>query len=368
MYRADRYLSLEPEGTDAMKHSVYAWLDERLHLHKIKKVVDAKTVPIHRHTVWYYMGGMTLFLFAVQFVTGILLLFYYRPSAEEAFESVQFIMNEVKFGWLIRSIHSWAANIVIAVIAIHLISVFFLQAYRRPREFTWISGCILLFIALGFGFTGYLLPWNKLAFFATAVGTEMAGSFPIIGQWLLEFLRGGPDISGATLNRFFAIHVWILPAGLVLFAVVHLYLVQAHGMSVPPRVRTERHIKFYPDFLLRDMVGWLVAIGILAALAALFPWELGEKANPFAPAPEGIKPEWYFLFMFQALKVLPASIGPFDGDMIGVLVITVGTILLVFIPFIDRRSRDDGKNVPLMWAGVIVLAFVAAMTLWGVFD
>lgn len=351
-----------------MKQTMYDWLDERLHLSSMKEVIDKKRVPVHKHTIWYYMGGMALFLFVVQFVTGILLLFYYRPSAEEAFESVQYIMNEVHFGWLIRSIHSWAANVLVAVVVLHLVSVFFLRAYRRPREVTWISGVILLFFALGFGFTGYLLPWNQLAFFATAVGTEMAGSFPIIGQWLLEFLRGGPDITGATLNRFFAIHVWVLPAGFLIFVTLHLYLVQTHGMSVPPGEKPKRELKFYPDFLMRDIVGWLVALGSLAALAALFPWELGEKADPFAPAPPGIKPEWYFLFMFQALKVLPASIGPFGGDTIGVLVFSLGALLLIFVPFFDRGADRGEPNTILRWIGVIVLAFIIVMTIWGVLD
>ncbi len=348
-----------------MKNTIYAWLDERLHFHKIKSVIDKKEVPIHKHTIWYYLGGMTLFLFIVQFVTGMLLLFYYRASAEEAFESVQYIMNEVYFGWLIHNVHSWTSNLLIAVVVLHMVSVFFMRAYRKPREVTWISGVILLFIALGFGFTGYLLPWNELAYFATAVGTEMAGSVPVIGQWLLEFLRGGPDITGATLNRFFAIHVWVLPAGFLLFVVLHLYQVQAHGMSVPLSVESKGSMKFYPDFLLRDAVGWLIAIGVLAALAALFPWELGEKADPFAPAPPGIKPEWYFMFMFQALKVLPATIGPIAGDVLGVVVFGIGALLLVLIPFLDKRAEHGAPNPTLKWIGIIVIIFIIAMTIWG---
>jgi cytochrome b6 len=351
-----------------MKSTFLTWLDERLHLENIRAVIEKKKIPVHKHTIWYYMGGMTLFLFAIQFVTGILLLFYYRPSSEEAFESVQYILNEVSFGWLIRSIHSWAANVLVAVVVIHLISVFFMRAYRRPREMTWISGCILLFITLGFGFTGYLLPWNKLAFFATAVGTEMAGSVPLIGQWLLEFLRGGPDITGATLNRFFAIHVWILPASFLLFIGVHVFLVQAHGMSVPPKLESKQSLPFYPEFLMRDIVGWLVALGILAALAALFPWELGEKADPFAPAPPGIKPEWYFLFMFQALKVIPGQIGPFAGDMVGVVVFSIAALILIAIPFLDRRDEHADLPPILKWSAIIALAFVLAMTFWGIID
>src|SRR5581483_7945218 len=142
---------------------LWTWLDERVGLGDLEYLARKKTVPIHRHTVWYYFGGMTLFLFLVQVTTGILLLLYYRPSAEEAYESVQFLMTEVQFGWLIRSIHAWAANLMIFALFVHLFSVLLLAAYRPPRELTWVSGVALMALALGFGFTGYLLPWNELA-------------------------------------------------------------------------------------------------------------------------------------------------------------------------------------------------------------
>ena len=291
------------------------WLEERLGWKFVADVVRHKEVPQHRHSFWYYFGGMTLFLFLVQVSTGILLLLYYRPSAEGAFESVQFIMTEVQFGWLIRSVHSWSANLMVAAAFIHLFSTLFLRAFRRPRELTWVSGVLLLFLSLTFGFSGYLLPWNKLAFFATKVGTDIAGAVPLIGPFLLRFLRGGDDVTGATLTRFFAFHVAILPAAATLLLGTHLYLVQKHGMSVPPAVDAERvpRMKFVPNFLLRDLVGWLAAVAVLATLAALFPWELGEKADPFAPAPAGIRPEWYFIFMFQTLKYIPSKVLFMEG-------------------------------------------------------
>src|SRR6266545_7991979 len=301
------------------------WLEERLGWRAVQRQIDHKEVPQHRHSIWYYFGGMTLFLFSVQVATGILLLLYYRPSAEAAFESVQFIITEVKFGWLIRSVHSWSANLMIATAFIHMFSVFFLRAYYKPREMTWLSGAFLLFIAICFGFSGYLLPWNKLAFFATKVGTEIAGVVPIVGRPMLRFLRGGDDVTGATLTRFFGFHVAVLPATATVLIAIHVLLVQMHGMSVPPSLagKPVKKMKFVPNFLLRDLIGWILAIGVLAALAALFPWELGEKADAFAPAPAGIKPEWYFLFMFQTLKLLPAKIWRFDGEVIGIMAFNV---------------------------------------------
>jgi len=347
--------------------AVTSWLDERLSISALAKLVSKKEVPLHRHSIWYYFGGMTLFLFTVQVVTGILLLLYYRPSSEGAFESVQFIMTDVKFGWLIRSIHSWSANLMIATLFIHMFSVFFLRAYYPPREITWISGVVLLFIVICFGFSGYLLPWNKLAFFATKVGTEIAGVVPIVGRPILRFLRGGDDVTGATLTRFFGFHVAVLPATATVFIAIHVLLVQMHGMSVPPGVKSEtvKKMKFVPNFLLRDLIGWILAIGVLAALAALFPWELGEKADPFAPAPAGIKPEWYFLFMFQTLKYLPAKIWKFDGEVIGIMAFNLVAMLLFIVPFVDRSPENKQRKLVFNLIGMGALLFIVVMTIVG---
>src|SRR3990167_3862366 len=237
---------------------LWTWLDERIGLADFEKLARKKQVPIHRHGLWYYFGGMTLFLFAIQVATGILLLFYYRPSAEEAYESVQFLMAEVEFGWLIRSIHSWASNLMIFTLFIHLFSVLLLKAYRPPREVTWLSGIGLLGVAMGFGFTGYLLPWNELSYFATKVGTEITGVLPLVGPFLGRLLRGGDDVTGATLTRFYGIHVAVLPALTTLLLGLHLFLVQRHGMSVPPDVAgrggSRRSMPFLPNFPLRDLL------------------------------------------------------------------------------------------------------------------
>ena len=143
-------------------------------------------------------------------------------------------MGSVPFGWLIRSPHSWSANLMVFFAVVHLVTVFFAKAYRPPRELTWMSGVVALLLVLGFGFSGYLLPWNELAFFATKVGTQIAGTVPVVGEWMLRFLRGGDRVTGATLTRFYAVHVAILPALTGLVVGLHLLLVQIHGMSVPP--------------------------------------------------------------------------------------------------------------------------------------
>jgi cytochrome b6 len=346
---------------------VLDWIEERTGWSFLVDMGKHKQVPLHRHTIWYYLGGMTLFLFTLQVATGILLLLYYRASAEEAFESVQFIVAKVPFGWLIRSIHSWSANLLIFVLFVHMFSVFFMKAYRKPRELTWIGGTLLLFLMLGFGFSGYLLPWNKLAFFATQVGTDIAGALPYVGHFALRFLRGGEHVTGGTLTRFYGIHVAVLPALTTALLGLHLLLVQKHGMSEPPSVVRERErtkgekksMAFWPHFLLRDAVGWCAALGILAALAALFPWELGEKADPFASAPAGIRPEWYFGWMFQTLKYLPGHILGIEGELVGILGFTLAAIVWLLVPFLDRSARVSRF---FTIAGWVALAYMAVMT------
>jgi quinol-cytochrome oxidoreductase complex cytochrome b subunit len=347
--------------------AMFAWLDERLGLSSLIAVAQKKEVPMHRHSVWYYFGGMTLFLFTVQVVTGILLLLYYRPSAENAFESVQFIITEVQFGWLIRSVHSWSANLLILALFIHMFSVYFMSAYRSPREITWVTGVLLLFVSIGFGFSGYLLPWNQLAFFATKVGTDIAGVVPVVGHGIMRFLRGGDDVTGATLTRFFGFHVAVLPAIATVLIGLHVLLVQMHGMSVPPGVEggEKKKMKFVPNFLLRDLIGWILAVGVLAALAAIFPWELGEKADAFAPAPEGIKPEWYFLFMFQTLKYLPAKVLFIDGELLGILGFAAGGLFWFLVPFLNRRPGHGTRKLVFNIIGIVIVAFIAIMTIVG---
>lgn len=349
---------------------VLSWLDDRLHLGTAREVAAHKTVPVHRYMPLYYFGGMTLFFFLVQVMTGILLMLYYRPSAGEAFESVEFIMTTVPFGWLIRSIHSWSANLMVFFAFSHLATVFFLKAYRPPRELTWISGCVLLFLAMAFGFSGYLLPWNKLAFFATKVGTDIAGAVPFIGEWLLRFLRGGERVTGGTLSRFYGWHVAILPAVTVVLLGLHLLQVQLHGMSVPPGLEEEakrrRPMKFFPHFAMRELFGWTLALGVLAALAALIPWELGEKADPFAPAYKDIRPEWYFMFMFQTLKLVPGGeIAGIEYEAIPILLFGLGGLLLVLVPFLDRGLQRRGRSPGFTAAGAAILIYIVGFTAWG---
>jgi cytochrome b6 len=348
---------------------------ERLGLDSFRALAAKKRVPIHRATPFYFLGGMALFLFVIQILSGMLLSLYYRPAPDQAFESVQAIMTEVDFGWLIRSIHSWSANLLIGVLYLHILTTYMMRAYRRPRELTWVTGMLLFFLFLAFGFSGYLLPWNQLAFFATRVGTALVGVIPVMGEDLLLLARGGENVTGDTLARFYALHVAVFPLLAVALLGLHLYLVQKHGMSIPEHtVRAhggpERvpSMPFVPHFLLRDMVGWYLALAILAALAALFPWELGEKADPFSSAPSGIKPEWYFLFMFQALKKLPPHLLGMEGEMVGVLFFAFAGLAALLVPFLDVSANRGGSRRILNLLAGLAVAFFIVMTAWGLIE
>jgi cytochrome b6 len=269
----------------------------------------------------------------------------------------------VPFGWLVRSIHSWSANLLVFVLFLHMFSVYFLKAYRKPRELTWVTGMLLLFLMMGFGFSGYLLPWNTLAFFATQVGTQVAGAVPVVGHFMLRFLRGGEQVTGGTLTRFYGFHVAVLPALATGVLGLHLYLVQRHGMSTPPGVESKKEMPFLPNFLLRDLIGWCIALGCLAALAAIFPWELGLKADPFAPAPAGIRPEWYFCWMFQTLKLIPGHVLGFEGEILGILGISAAGLLWVMVPFLDGAAgANSGRSRFFTLVGWIAVVFIAVMT------
>ena len=215
-----------------MTSKVLTWLDERLGLTTIYSTVLDRKVP--KVNWWFTLGSASLFLFTMQIVTGIFLTVYYVPSPDHAYDSIQYIMNGVAFGWLIRGIHHWGATLMVIVVFIHMLRTFFYAAYKFPRELTWLSGVVLLLATLGMGFTGYLLPWNQRAYWATTVGTQIAGSAPIVGPLILSILRGGTDLSAVTLARFFAVHIWFLPAVITLVIGAHIYLVIRLGISNIP--------------------------------------------------------------------------------------------------------------------------------------
>ena len=208
------------------------WLDERFSWRQVWAAIFLRKIP---KVNWLYtLGSASLFLAFNQVVTGILLTFYYVPTPDHAYDSVQYITTQVPAGWLIRGLHHWGASAMVVVVGLHMLRVIFYGAYKYPREMTWFSGVFLLLVTIGFGFTGYLLPWDQKAYWATTVGTRIAGTPPLIGNWLLLVIRGGEDLSALTLARFFGVHIWVLPAALLLITLIHLYLVIRIGISAVP--------------------------------------------------------------------------------------------------------------------------------------
>lgn len=366
-----------PPPDNSLGAQLYRWFDERFELDSLVEYMRGKVVPVHSHSMFYYFGGISLFLFIVQALTGILLLMYYRPGADSAYESVRFIISNVEFGWLIRSLHSWSANLMVLAVFIHMFSVYFTSAYRRPRELTWLSGMGLLGLTLSFGFSGYLLPWNELSYFATRVGTGMAGAVPIIGEQLLIIMRGGEEVTGATIGRFFGLHVAILPGITTLVLSGHLLFLQRQGMSEPLHwenmpANQKTYQKFFPSFILRDLLVWLIVLNLLAVLSVLFPdgigvihWPLGAKADPFLPPPAVIRPEWYFMFAFQALKMIPAHVWFLEGELFGIIMFSIGGLIWTLVPYLNRKSAKGQPSKLFTAFGLFVLAFVIGMTALG---
>jgi cytochrome b6 len=331
-------------------------LIDALHLREPWEALKAKTVPRHGSSIWYYMGGLALFFLCIQIVTGIFLMLYYRPVPESAHDSIQLLITKVPFGELIRSVHAWASNALIALVFIHMFSAFFMRSYRSPRAVLWVTGIVLLLIMLGFGFTGYLLPWDQTSYFATRIGTEIPRAIPIVGDWVASWLRGSKEVTGSTLTRLFALHVAVLPMIAIAFATTHVAITALAGSSVPSGAKIKSTIRFIPNYIMGEAILWLIGLAVLLAVAVLYPWPLGigyDLLKPTEP-PAGVHPEWYFMFLFQSLKYIPEW-----------AVVSFYTLVLVFwmlVPWLDRRSRSGGKNPIFTIIGIVCIAGMAVLT------
>ncbi|MEQ1822238.1 MAG: cytochrome b N-terminal domain-containing protein [Fimbriimonadaceae bacterium] len=348
---------------------VSSYLVERLGLEDVIGFARKKTVPDHKHSFWYYWGGISLFCFMIQAITGILLMVYYRPGPE-SYDSVRLITYEIHFGWLIRSVHNWSATLFLVSVLVHMFSVFFMKAYRRPREVGWFSGILLLLLGLTFGFSGYLLPMDDLSFFATKVGLEIPNSIPVVGPPIANLLRGGLEVGEHTVQRFFALHVVVLPLLYLPLLGLHLWLVQKHGNALPPSEEAKPEVQrkkmpFFPNFLAKDLGMWLITLNLIAVLAALFPWQLGPQADPLAPAPDGIHPEWYFMSQFAMLKLLGRIFPGMSGEAIGMTLFTLGLVLWTLVPAFDNDRSNGRKGRQATYFGLAVIAILVVTTILG---
>jgi ubiquinol-cytochrome c reductase cytochrome b subunit len=320
-----------------MPARLYQWLDSRLKLASLERTLLDEPIP--GGASWIYVfGSATLFLFVMQAVTGMFLALYYAPTPDHAYDSLRFIETEIWFGSFIRGLHHWGASGMVIAIGLHMLQVFLYGAYKPPRELLWMVGVVLFIIVLGFAFTGYLLPWDQNAYWATQVGINMVGTVPLIGDWLAPVIRGGESLGALTLSRFFALHVLFFPAALVGLIMLHLFLLRRAGPAGPwregdtgPRGRRQSET-FWPRQVYMDAVVMLGTFAAVSILALTVPFPLADKADPsdttFVPVPE-----WYFLFYYQLLKYVH---GPLEPLATWILPAIFFLVLLCW-PFLDRN-------------------------------
>jgi ubiquinol-cytochrome c reductase cytochrome b subunit len=288
--------------------------------------------PLPQGTGWAFTtGSILLLLLGVQFVTGIALAMYYVPTPLIAYDSVRFITDTLSLGWLLRGIHFWGASFIVVAAVVHLLRVFFYASYKAPREVTWLSGVVMLLLILAFSLSGYLLPWDQKAYWATTVTINIAAGTPIIGEQVAGVLRGGSHLGALTLGRWYAAHVFLLPAALVVFIVAHIALMRRHGISGPLRARSGPPVPFYPWHVIKDTLMMAAVFALLLTFAVKFPAHLDEIANP-ADASYVPRPDWYFLSLFELLKHFPGPYEPVATMVIPGLVAG----FLIALPFIDR--------------------------------
>jgi len=345
-----------------MAFRIYEWLDNRLKLKSLEKTLLDEPIP--GGASWIYVfGSATLFLFILQAITGMFLAVYYAPTPDHAYDSVQFIENQVTFGWFVRGLHHWGASGMVIAVGLHMLQVFLYGAFKPPREVMWMVGVVLFFLVMGFAFTGYLLPWDQTAYWATQVGINMVGTVPLVGDFLVKVMRGGETLGALTLSRFFAVHVLFLPALIVLGIMLHLFILRRVGPAGPwdEKKAAAGSETFYPRQVFMDavvMVGIFVA---LALLATLVPFPLADKANPadtsFVPVPE-----WYFLFYYELLKHVHGPLEPFATWILP----GIAVFVMLLWPFLDWKKTVRAPASRPVGMALAALFLVAVFSLLGV--
>lgn len=318
-----------------MVETLLAWLDSRTGYRALVRLALDEELP--SGTGWTFTtGSVVTLLVGCQFVTGLGLAMYYVPAPSLAYDSVRFIMQDLTMGWLLRGLHYWGASFLVVAAVVHLLRVFLLGSYKAPREVTWLSGILMLLVILAFALTGYLLPWDQKAYWATTVTINIARSSPLVGEYLASVMRGGPDLGALTLGRWFSAHVFLLPATLTALIVAHIALMRKHGISGPLEPAPGPGVAFFPWHVVKDTVMMAAVFASLMTVAALVAAPLDEIANP-ADANYIPRPEWYFLSLFQMLKYFPGPLEPVATMVIPGVVVG----FLVLLPFVDR---GDGRH------------------------
>jgi quinol-cytochrome oxidoreductase complex cytochrome b subunit len=333
-----------------------AWVDDRLHVGgTVEKLLTKPMIGGAKYI--FSLGALNLFLLVNQIVTGIFLTMYYVPSPDHAYQAVKFIQDEASFGYMVRGLHYWGASAMIVSVMLHTLRVFVFGSYKKPRELMWLSGVVMILLVFGFAFTGYLLPWDQKSYWATVVGTNVAGTAPIVGGLVARIMRGGADVSALTLTRFYTVHTMILPWTLAGFAAAHVTMLQlvGHGGPWDPE-KSRRSVPFYPDQVFKDATLVLFVFALIAMLATVAHPALEAVADP-TDHTYNPRPEWYFYFLFQLLHY-------FEGrfEVVGTMVLpNLAILVMLLLPFMDRDPERDPRQRPkaMTAAGLAVAGYVS---------
>lgn len=338
------------------------WLGERIPISSVQlRELTNEPVPNHLKKWWFALGGTPAYLFVVQIVTGILLAFYYQPAPETAYESVRYITHEAAFGWYVRSLHKWAATLMIAAVILHQMRVYFTAAYRRPRELNWVIGMALLMCTLLTGFTGYSLVFEQLSYWGATVAANISDAVPVVGGFSKQMLLGGDGYNSHTLSRFYILHAAVLPTTIILLVAIHIAFIRMHGVTELKFENEQEadkpgHFNFFPDHMMTELIIGLVLMILLSALATLFPAAMGPAADPLT-TPEVIKPEWFFYVSFRWLKLFSLSFA----------VLSTGFIIAAMFlwPWIDALLRKITRIEDIsVYIGILATFALVGLTVW----
>jgi ubiquinol-cytochrome c reductase cytochrome b subunit len=360
-----------------MGNKIKEWIEIRIGLDTlIRSQLRDYRVP-KSVNIFYTLGFVALVGYMIQALTGFFLLVYYVPHSEYAFRSVQDIMTKVPYGWLFRQMHVVGSHLIVSVLVLHTLAVLFMGSYKKPREMTWTTGAFMLIIAFLFCLSGFLLPWSQVGYWATTIVTTMPSAFPNVGDAVANVLRGGDYVSGLTLNRFFALHVALLPPILVGLLGIHLFLIRRIGISSPPFGETEEDQvswdqyrpaeyqgqPFYPHFFLKEVFMVFIYLIVMFFFITFLPTfflspDANTQADPFR-TPTHIRPEWYFLAPYQMLKVIP-------NKFLGISIQVIFVLVFLFWPFLDTKEKKNILKRPLLMSAVLCcMALWLLFTYWG---
>ena len=349
------------------------WIDQRLPVTAFWEATMTGYYAPKNFNFWYYMGVLSLVVLVIQIVTGIFLTMHYKPSAEEAFASVEYIMRDVEWGWLIRYLHSTGASFFFIVVYLHMFRAMLYGSYKKPRELIWLIGMLIFFVLMAEAFAGYLLPWGQMSYWGAQVIISLFGAIPVVGDGIVEFIRGDYSISDITLNRFFALHVIALPLALIGLVFVHIVALHEVGSNNPDGIEIKKHkgpdgvpldgVAFHPYHTSKDLVAILVFLMIFSAVVFFAP-EMGgyflEHAN-FEPAnlratPEHIAPVWYFTPFYAILRAVPDKLW-------GFILFGLSVVLPVFLPWLDRSRVRSIRYRGWMYQFALTVFVITFLTL-----